>query len=382
MARRALACVGVLALAACTAQGPPRPALSEAELLSGEALAVSIAQPVPVSADAATALDAEMRAFVADTIGELRHPRAKLDRLLAGMQDRQLLELDYAGAVTRTARDTFHSREGNCLSFTMLFVALAREAGLDVRYQIVDVPPNWASETGVIVVRHHINAVVRGGVHDDYTVDFNLEDIGGDYRKRVVSDAYTLALFYNNLGAEALIRRDNDLAFRYLRESARAFPGISATWVNIGALYSKGGRAEHAEAAYLHALALNPGERSALNNLVHLYSITGNDELAAAYRERVRRYQLANPYYHYALAQRAYAEARFDDAVAALRSAVRLKRDEPLFYVLLGRAYLATGRAAPASSSFERGRSYAATGAALAEYEAQIEALTDAAAPR
>ena len=28
----------------------------------------------------------------------------------------------------------------------MLFVALAREAGLDARYQAVDVPPTWTND--------------------------------------------------------------------------------------------------------------------------------------------------------------------------------------------------------------------------------------------
>ena len=47
-----------------------------------------------------------------------------------------MFSLDYS-EVTRTASATFHERQGNCLSFTMLFVGLARAAGLTATYQSV-----------------------------------------------------------------------------------------------------------------------------------------------------------------------------------------------------------------------------------------------------
>ena len=41
------------------------------------------------------------------------------------------LALEYDNEVTRTVAQVYQDRKANCLSFTLLFVALAREAGLD-----------------------------------------------------------------------------------------------------------------------------------------------------------------------------------------------------------------------------------------------------------
>ena len=81
--------------------------------------------------------------------------------------------------VTRTASDTFHDRQGNCLSFTMLFVALAREAGLTANYQSVQVQPTWAND-GQVVIASHVNAVVRTGFGEETVVDFNIRAATGD----------------------------------------------------------------------------------------------------------------------------------------------------------------------------------------------------------
>lgn len=375
MVRGALFGVVLLLAGACTAPGPTRPSLTERELLSGAPLAAASDAAPPIAAAEASALDDDMRAFVAASVGSADDPRTKLQRLFDGMKRDGLFKLVYSGIETRSAKVTFRERRGNCLSFTMMFVALAREAGLGVKYQVVDVPPSWSSETELVVVRSHINAVVKTGFDSRMVVDFNLFEAKADYPRRDVDDAYVLGLFYSNVGAEALIDKDYALAFSYLRESARVAPGGVAAWVNLGALYSRQGASDYAEAAYLHALEIESGNRSALNNLARLYTTRGDAVLAEVYTQRVRHYQDANPYFHYALARGAYAEGRFDDALDELRHALRLKRDEQEFYLLQGRALLETGRPDAAKAAFDRGREYAGPTTGRAEYDAQVEAL-------
>ncbi|HET8695927.1 MAG TPA: hypothetical protein VFO94_00490, partial [Gammaproteobacteria bacterium] len=186
-------------------------------------------------------------------------------------------------------------------------------------------------------------------------------------------DAYVLGLFYANVGAEALIDRNYELAFRYLRASARAAPELPAAWINLGALYSRLRAYDYAESAYLHALALEPSNPSAATNLARLYATLGEDALAEVYRQRVRHYQEANPYYHYALAQRFYEAGSFDAVLGEVRRAQRLKRDEQDFYLLQGRALLELGRPDAAAEAFDRGREYAQPADARAEYDAQVE---------
>ena len=337
MVRASLLGFVVLVATATTAAAAPRqPAFDEAELVSGSALALAPpATPVVVpTPDEAFALDAEMQAFVAP-LKALRDPQPRMLALIEAMEARGMFSLEYA-EVTRTASGTFHDRQGNCLSFTMLFVTLARAAGLQASYQSVEVPPSWSYD-GTVVVASHVNTAVRTGGGEETVVDFNIRPYRGDQRSRRVSDSYALGLFYTNLGAEAMLRGDYAAALVYLREAAAVRPDIAGVWVNLGVLYARHGRYEHAEAAYLRALEVDDDEPSALTNLALVYQALGEAELAAEYRERVQGYRERNPYYHFASATRAYEKQQFEDALASVRKALRLKPDEHEFYTLRGR---------------------------------------------
>jgi Flp pilus assembly protein TadD len=365
--------VVLVATATHAAAAPRQPAFDETELVSGAALALSapaVAPGIPTR-DEAIALDAEMRAFVAP-VAALRDARQKMLALIEGMEQRGMFSLDYA-EVTRTASDTFHDRQGNCLSFTMLFVALARAAGLTASYQTVEVPPSWTYD-GQVVIATHVNAAVRTGGGEQTIVDFNLRPYQGMARSRRVGDSYALALFYTNLGAEAMLKADSAAAIALLREAAAVEPDIAGLWVNLGVLYARHGRFEHAEAAYLRALEADDEEPSALANLALVYESLGEAELAAEYRERVQDYRERNPYYHYALAERAYARLQLADALASLRKAVRLKQDEHQFYVLRGQVLTALDRNKDAARSFERARRYSEEAEQRARSRVEFEA--------
>ena len=358
------------------AEAPRQPAFDEAELVSGAALELAPpASPLTVpTRDEVFELDADMRAFLTP-LADIRDPRHKLLTLSEALEQHGMFSREYA-EVTRTASDTFHDRQGNCLSFTMLFVGLAREAGLTANYQSVQVQPTWAND-GQVVIASHVNAVVRTGFGEETVVDFNIRAATGDQVSRRISDTYALGLFYTNLGAEALLRGEYTASLTYLREAARVSPKIAGLWVNLGVLYSRHRHYEHAEAAYLRALEIDEDERSALANLVVVYDALGERELAEAYRERVRGYRERNPYYHYAVAARAYEHQQFSEALAALRKALRLKPDEHEFYTLRGQALTAMGKSRDAEQSFERAREYEAIEYARAESRVRLGGLSD-----
>ena len=70
--------------------------------------------------------------------------------------------------------------------------------------------------------------------------------------------------------------------------------------------------------------------------------------------ERVRHYQDINPYYHYARAQKAYREERYEDTLVELKRAIRIRDDESAFFTLQGQALTALGREDDAKKSFAR----------------------------
>jgi len=358
MVRASLLGFALFVGAAATAAAASRqPLFDEAELVSGAALtlAPAVAAIVVPTRDEAFALDAEMDAFVAQLKG-IRDSHLRMVALINAMEARGMFSLDYA-EVTRTAISTFHDRQGNCLSFTMLFVALARAADLRAAYQTVDVPPSWAHE-GAVVIASHINAVVRTGGRQETVVDFNVRPYQRAHSSRRVDDTYALGLFYTNLGAEAMLRQEYAAAFMYLREAAATEADIAGLWVNLGVLYARHKKYEHAEAAYLRALEIERSEPSALANLALVYDALGEPQLAAEYRERVQGYREQNPYYHFASATRAYEQQQFAESLAALRKALRLKPDEQSFYALRGQVQTSLGRLRDAQHSFELARKY------------------------
>jgi tetratricopeptide (TPR) repeat protein len=352
-----LAVVVLAATEAFAATGPRQPAFERDELIAGAAFPFAVDAPIAVpSRDDAFGLDAEMLAFVATTAA-IRDPRRKLVALLRGMEARGLFSLDY-DETTRTARGTFHGRQGNCLSFTMLFVALARAAGLTATYQSVIVPPTWVND-GQVVIANHVNTIVRTAFGEDTVVDFNIREYEGRQKSRKLDDDYALALFYTNLGAEALLRNDYPVSAAYFRAAAGVYPEMAGLWVNLGVLYARHGLLEQAESAYLYALDADANAESALANLAVAYRDLGEPELAAEYQERVQKYRERNPYYHFALATQAYEEGRLPDALAALRKALRLKHDESEFHSLRGQVQEDMGRIGDATQSFVRAREYA-----------------------
>jgi len=344
--------------AAATAAAASRePLFDEDELVSGSALALppSAAPIVVPTPEEAFALDAEMEAFIAP-LKAVREQQRRMAVLIKAMETRGMFSLDYA-EVTRTASSTFHDRQGNCLSFTMLFVALARAADLRATYQTVDVPPQWAHD-GTVVIASHINTVVRTD-GEETIVDFNIRPYRGTHRGRSVDDTYALGLFYTNLGAEAMVRGEYAGALAYLRAAAATHSRIAGVWVNLGVLYARHKQYEHAEAAYLRALEIDRDEPSALANLALVYDALELPQLAAEYRERVQSYREQNPYYHFASATQAYELQQFAAALASLRKALRLKPDEQAFYALRGQVQTALGKSREAARSFALAREYA-----------------------
>ena len=337
-----LVLVGI-SLAACTRGLVTTPGETE-DLLSGEVLFGQVIDVSDIRADGILALNDEMRNFVAAKVGDDPQARSRLRKLVRGMIDDGLLTLDYDANLTYTATETFNSRQGNCLSFSLLFAALAREAGLDATFQMVDIPPSFRADGELILLNNHINLRIKGVRRDinfagDYVVDFNTAEYNGNYDTRKVDDNYAIALYYSNVAVESMQAADWQTAFRYLKKGIETDPGIAGLWVNLGVLYSRNEQLDKAVRAYEQALSVQPSNRSALVNMASALHDLGREEEAEYFSKQVTYYRNRNPYYHYSLAQTAYREQRTDDAIGHLAEAVKLKDDEHQFNILRGLNY-------------------------------------------
>jgi Flp pilus assembly protein TadD len=350
--------------------------VADADLLSGKLIFGEPLDTGSITDPGMFQLDDDMKAFVAENVDGSRAGRERMRRLLSAMVESGLMSLDYDDARTKTARQTFHDRVGNCMSFTALFVALAREADLEVTFQTVEVPPIWYADSDLVILNNHVNALVKQNFGSRIVVDFNVTELKGDYETREVSDEYALALYYNNVAMDALRKGDLEQSFRLLKKSIETYPDIAGNWANLGVIYSRSDEDDYAIAAYHKALDLDRKHRPSLTNLASIYQGRGDSERAEYHARQVRRYQDQNPYYHYYHALAAYNNGDLDTAEERLGRAIELKETEHKFYQLQGLIAERYGDRKTALESFEQALDLAVYSDARRMYDNKISLLT------
>jgi Flp pilus assembly protein TadD len=306
-------------------------------------------------------LSKPMKQFIGTYASEDMNDRRKAWNLAYAALDPVLFDFDYDSSVTLTAADTFRLRTGNCLSFSMMFVALAREAGLNAWFQEVKIPPEWTSVNSTFLVSMHVNAVVQVGWLK-YVVDVSRTKRGDSTRTRKISDAEAEAQYYNNLGADALVKNDLALAYSYLVKATRTAPDTSYTWSNLAVVFNRNGQSEDAKNTYFTALDINPVETSAMNNLQAIYLDEGDLVLADEFGSKVERHRRKNPYYLHYLSYQAIDEQRYENAIKLLNRAIKINKEEYRFHFTLARALILNGEKNPALKSFTQAKQLASPG--------------------
>lgn len=118
--------------------------------------------------------------------------------------------------------------------------------------------------------------------------------------------------------------------------------------------YIHGGRLDEAEALYTRIIEQKPD----LSAAWFLYGLTafkaGNNKAAAERLRRAVKMRRADPKYRLMLARACLAIGRNDEAIEALEGAARLTPDAPGVYLALVRAYTAAGRTEQAAISSRR----------------------------
>lgn len=266
----------------------------------------------------------------------------KLHRLAEFIFSDDGLALEYDNSTTRTVAEVWRDGRANCLSFTLLFVALARELGLDAYVQEVGEVLAWYQGDDVVFSATHVNAGIRlGSTRQTADLDANILITRG--RPRAISDTRALAHFLNNLGAEWMVEGDLEGAHAALRASLAAAPDFAAAWSNLGVLLGRMGDTAAAEHALLEALRRARHHAPALSNLVHLYRRLGDERQARHYATLLDRLQRTDPFHQFMLALECENNRDYDCAIRHYRRAIRLQEGEHPFHFALARAYFLSG---------------------------------------
>ncbi len=333
--------------------------------------------PALVDDDAVLAVSANMQDFLSAHVARKADRVTRVRQLAYAIVGAHTFGLEY-DETTRTASETFRTRRGNCLSFSNMFVAMARRVGLDADFQEVDVPPDWSFKDDTFVLNRHVDVLVDLGKDGEHVVDFNMDDFRTTYDRRRISDARALAHFYNNIAVERMQAGDPASALLYFRRATGHDPLFSPAWTNLGILYLRKGHPDHAEAGYLQALRADGGDLVAMSNLASLYEGRGDQERAAMYRNRVTHHRQRNPYYRFQLAREAFLAQDYAGAIRHLNDAIRGKKNEDQFYYLLGLTYVKKGDEQAARRWLSRAEEVAATDALKRRYASKIDILLPA----
>lgn len=281
------------------------------------------------------------------------------------------LDLQYALDPTRTARQTFADREGNCLSFVNLFVGLAREYRLNPFYVEVKDYQRWNYSEGTVVSHGHIVAGLRvDGKLETY--DF-LPYRPKSYRDfNPIDDLKAAAHYFNNLGAEALLRGDLEQARELTEIALKLAPGFDKAANNLGVALLRLGREEEALAVLEQALEADPTNVPLLNNVARAYQQLGRHDEAEAILVRLESVNQANPFFYIYRGELALAHNDPARALEYMRKAYRQDSELPEVHVGLVKVYLALGEREKALHHLERALQLDATHEEARKYAALL----------
>ena len=235
----------------------------------------------PETLDYPLAFSSEMRDTAARVAGQGSGTSERLGRLQDYLFSKSLFSYSYEARETYTAIEAFEQKQGNCVSFTNLFIALTRAIDIPVRGALLTYPDTVEKEGDLLVVRNHIAAVHDRG-EDRLIFDFSRLGKKRFPSADLLDDMGITALYLNNLGTEELFAGRQESALRYFETAVKLAPEYTPTYANLGVVRRRLGDTDGALAAYHQALRIDLRQPTVLNNLAALYHSQGRFEEARA----------------------------------------------------------------------------------------------------
>lgn len=280
------------------------------------------------------------------------NPTERLNRLRHALFSETMFPFTYESRNTFTAAEAFHRREGNCLSFTNLFVALGRSLGIPVTTALVRRRGLSEREGDLIVVNNHVVAILRWEAEPVF-YDFDRERQDLVAAAQAIDDLGITSLYLNNRGADELRAGHPEIALKFFLYAVRLSPEFAPAWGNVGVARRRVGDFDGALDAYRQALLLEPGNPTILNNLGALYRSIGRYREAEAAAAAANLSQ-ASPHVLIVRGDLELARGKTEEALKLYKRARRLgpKLADPL--VALARLELVKSNPSKARSYAEK----------------------------
>ena len=352
----------------------PAPDSADATLGSPEAAANLPPAPLEASLDDLLDLPTPMReAFKQQVNNGPNGASARFDRLVDFVFSPSGMQVRYDEAATHSVAQTWATRRANCVGFTLLFLALAREAGLPAQAQEFRRTLAWQQSSDTVFRSSHVNLRVRAG-SNRYTVDVARGRVITVDEPLTISDDRLLAHYHNNIAIELMAAGRIDEALARIEQAISIDPRYATHWSNAGVIRLRAGDEAGAARAYRQALELDPEEYGTVFNLVQLLEHQRDDAQAATFRLQLKAIQRRDPLHHFLLGLGAERAGEPALAIQHYHAAVQLHASEHRFHAALARAYLADGDTRNAIASMRDARDNS-SGPIADAYTTQLELL-------
>ena len=318
---------------------------------------------IPYSLDEVTL--AEIEGILSPAGNEKRRTDQIVDFIFRG------LDLEYSLTPTKNASETFATREGNCLSFVNLFVGIARQQRLNPFYVEVEDYQRWNYRGGVVISRGHIVA----GLNIDgelSTFDFLPYRPKGYRDFEPIDDLTAMAHYYNNLGAEALMEGDFEIARDKLTIAYTLAPDFEKAINNLGVLYLRLDDIEAAIGLFEDGLEFYPDSVALLSNQARAMQELGRQDEATLLLGRIEDVNQTNPFFFVYRGEMALGQGDTQTALEYMRKALRTDSEVPEVHLGLAKVFFATGDTNRARHHVERALKLDATNDEARKFAAML----------
>jgi tetratricopeptide (TPR) repeat protein len=329
-------------------------------MIAGALMTLLLASPIPTDASLnpnPMEISPEMKQFVSTRVDSGLMPMQRLQLLVTAIFQDKELNFTYS-PLSRSAIQTFEQRNGNCLSFTLLFIAMARYLNLDARFCEVKISPVFSKNGDFIVLNQHLRPVVfiSGEI---FAVDIFPQIVPMSLDGQVVPDERGLAHFYSNKGVDELAAGNYELADAYFNRALATDPTLAGALINLGTSQFRQGKLDEAERYFRKALDLNPKNQAAMSNLANICDASGRTQEAIRLKMKIQQFLDKNPYYHFSLGSQADQKGDYAEALAQYKRAIKLNSTDHNFYFAIARTYAQIGRKKQVESNLQLAEKYA-----------------------
>jgi Flp pilus assembly protein TadD len=289
-----------LLLAACVSVPPPVAPESLPSLFDDAAFSVPSER---IDSTDLFAVDSEMQSFLEHDVSRRVATEGHVMALVNALYDKEHKKFSYDSAQTRNATGVFHHRSGNCLSYTIMTAAFAKQLNLPVQFHAVNFGDVWDRNDNIDYRIGHVNLTVgtqNASSNDRATlIDFGPFDQVRAEVSDDIGEDIIVAMYMNNRAAEALAKNNLDDAYWWARSAVMTAPAFVGAYNTLGVVYSRHHNLADAERVLRRALQREPDNVLALANQIQTLANLGRKEESNQLQRHLTQIQPNPPYFFF-----------------------------------------------------------------------------------